>query len=313
MDYDPPWMHEHKLVRKMELKFHFDFYWAREIARNVKKEGYDTVFSLSERVSVPLAPMVNGSVKQLTIIINTRSPKWLSAIKLFRAHQRWDKIITYSRAEAEDLQREFQLGPEKVVTIHNYVDTHFFKETEKADLEQDSPFIFSQGLTWRDYPTLIRAMRDLSDVTCHISAKSAWDVNANFDGLEIPANVQMKPYDHPSLIRDAFSKCRFFVLPLRVDAPIWASGSTSVLQAQAMGNPVIVSYLPGIVDYVKDGETGIVVKGNDPKALAEAIDYLWKNPDKAEEMGRRGQAWVLENFTLEHWLGKVVNLLESLA
>lgn len=314
LDYDPPWMHSHDFIRRIEEKLHLDFFWARAIAKIVEEQGYDSVISMSERVAVPLSHVLGRRVKHIAIIMNTVSPKWLLAFKSFRTHQRWDKIVTNSRAEAWALQRELHGGADKIHTILDSVDTNFFKPGEEHTLEQHESFILSQGLAWRDYPTLIRAMRQLPHIDCHISAKSAWDdFKAGYEELAIPKNVHIKSYNHPSVIRDSFSACRFVVIPLRPNASMWCAGSSSVLQAQAMGKPVIVTYLPGIAEYVIDGETGLLVDGNNPKALAEAIDYLWRNPEKAKVMGQRGQAWVRENFSLEHWVNQMTSLLESVA
>jgi glycosyltransferase involved in cell wall biosynthesis len=197
--------------------------------------------------------------------------------------------------------------------IHNYVDTDFFRPTDGSSFEQNTPYVLSQGLAKRDYRTLIRAMWQLPHVECYISAVSAWDkFKADYEGLEMPDNVILRPFDHPSVIREAFSRCRFAVIPLRTDIGMWCAGSTSVLQAQAMCRPIIVTYLPGIAEYVKDEETGYLVEGNDPIALAEKIDYLWKNPELVENMGRRAHSWVMENFTLEKWIDSIVNLLDQL-
>jgi glycosyltransferase involved in cell wall biosynthesis len=130
--------------------------------------------------------------------------------------------------------------------------------------------------------------------------------------MQIPKNVFLKNYDHPFLIREALLKCRFLVIPLQPEVGMWCSGSTSVLQAQAMGKPVIVTYLPGIAEYILDNETGFVVEGRNSTQLAEKIDYLWKNPDKAEEMGKKAQTWVRNNFSLETWIEKVAAVIESL-
>ena len=311
MDYDPPWMHSSQMIRRVEQKLHMDSYWARIIARKVRDGGYEAVISMSERVAVPLAPLLDKQVKHLAILINTRSTKWLAMMRLIGAPRHWHAIITYSRAEAAALRGDLGLGAgEPVYTIHNYVDTDFFSPVPGAPPTED--FIMSQGLAWRDYPTLIRAMQGLPDVSCHISAKSAWDdFSAGYEGMSIPDNVQITSYDHPSIIRNVFARCRFVVIPLQPHASMWCSGSTSILQAQAMGKPVIVSYLPGIAEYVKDGETGFVVEPGSPSALREAIRTLWENPEKARAMGEQAQAWVRERFPLSAWADKVTKVLEN--
>ena len=160
MDYDPSSMHRQGIIRRIEEKIHFDFYWAREIAKRVKREGFEVVISMSEHIAVPLGYLLHNQVKHIAIIINTTFPKWLLAMKGTRVYRKWDKIVTYSHSEAKTLQSNLNIEPEKFRTILNYVDTDFFSPPEKHSSEADGcPFIFSQGLAGRDYPTLIRAMK----------------------------------------------------------------------------------------------------------------------------------------------------------
>jgi glycosyltransferase involved in cell wall biosynthesis len=313
VDYDPPWMHDHLFIRKLEEKIHMDFYWAWKIAQMVEQHKYDTVVSMSERAAVPLGRILNRRVRHIAILLNV-STKWLNSIRLLGVHRRWDKIIVYSCSEADALRSQLNLAYSKVVTVHNYVDLAFFNPANvQTSIEEGHTFMMSQGVAKRDYPTLIEAMRQLPHIECHISAVSAWDkFGGSYKGMQIPKNVFLKNYDHPFLIREALLKCRFLVIPLQPEVGMWCSGSTSVLQAQAMGKPVIVTYLPGIAEYILDNETGFVVEGRNSTQLAEKIDYLWKNPDKAEEMGKKAQTWVRNNFSLETWIEKVAAVIESL-
>ncbi|HSV85718.1 MAG TPA: glycosyltransferase family 4 protein [Levilinea sp.] len=313
VDYDPPWMHEHRFIRTLEQKMHMDFYWSWKISQMVDQQGYDVVITMSERAAVPLGWMLSRRVRQIAILLNGLSPKWLKAIRLLGVQHRWERIIVYSRSEAEALRQVLHLEPHKVVTVLNYVDLGFFdplKVEPVANVER--PFIMSQGVAKRDYPTLIEAMRMLPHIECHISAVSAWDKYAGSqDSRPLPGNVVMKDYNHPFMIREAMMKCRFMVIPVQPDVGMWCSGSTSVMQGQAMGKPVIVTYLPGIAEYVVENETGFVVEGHNPARLAEKIDYLWKNPDIADEMGRKAQAWVRNNFSLQTWIEKVAQVVED--
>ena len=313
MDYDPPWMHRHAFIRRLEEKLHFDFFWAYEISKIVDRQGYDLVISMSERAAVPLGVFLQKQIMHVTFLINALSSKWLSTMKLLKSHKRWTKMITFSNAEAQAIQRELDIEPGKLHTIMNYVDTDFFRPDQGNLKVSENNFIFSQGLAKRDYPTLIHAMRGLPQIECRISAVSAWDKFAvDYEGLEIPDNVVFHSYDHPSLIRDIFEQCRFLVIPSRPEVGMWCSGSTSVLQAEAMGKPVIVTYLPGIAEYVKDGKTGFLVDGGNPEALREKIAYLWDHPTVAEEMGKCAKDWVRQRFSLENWLNQMCELVVNL-
>lgn len=311
MDYDSPWMHEHKLVRKLEERYHVDFFWAYEIARKVKQEQFDVVLSMSERIAVPLGVLLDPRVRHIAILLNAMAPRWLSAIRLLNLQRRWAHIVTYSQAETNALQDRLSIGPDRISTILNYVDVDFFKPQGPAAEGEVEPFIMSQGLAKRDYPTLIQAMYRLPHVACQISAVSAWDkFKSGYEGMSIPSNVQLKSFNHPSVIRDAMGRSRFVVIPLQTDTGTWCAGSTTVMQAQAMGKAVIVTHLPGIAEYVRDGETGYLVPGNDPEALAEAIDRLWQDPVRTAEMGRAAQKWVSETFSLQNYLDQFMALIK---
>ncbi len=66
-----------------------------------------------------------------------------------------------------------------------------------------------------------------------------------------------------------------------------------VIEAQAMGRPVIASDLGGPVETVRHGETGWRVRPNDPIALADAIAVaLDLSPEEREALGQRARASV---------------------
>jgi glycosyltransferase involved in cell wall biosynthesis len=305
MDYDPPSIHQNKLARKIEERIHVDFFWAYEIAQKVKREKFDVVLSMSERIAVPLGIMLDSRVKHIAILHNTMAHKWLAAIKLLNLPERWSHIFTFSQAEVDALRIKLSIRPDKINRLLSYVDIDFFNPVGVTVDDKAAPFVLSQGLAKRDYPTLIRAMRKLPHVSCQISAVSAWDnFKAGYEGMDIPLNVQFRSYNNQELIRNATIQSRCVVIPLRIDAGVWCAGLSSVLQAQALGRPVIVTHLPGIAEHVRNGETGYVVQGNDPQAMAAAIDCLWKDPQRAAEMGRNAQQWVRENYALEKYVGQ---------
>ena len=53
-------------------------------------------------------------------------------------------------------------------------------------------------------------------------------------------------------------------------------------------------------EIIKHGVTGLIVPKNDPKSLAEAMNYLAKNPDVAKQMGENGYRMAIEKFTPEN-------------
>ena len=78
------------------------------------------------------------------------------------------------------------------------------------------------------------------------------------------------------------------------------------------GLPVIASNFPYWKDIVEKNEAGICVDPKDSKAIAEAILGLFKNPNKAKEMGEKGKAMVLEKFNWKNEEEKLLKMYDSL-
>jgi glycosyltransferase involved in cell wall biosynthesis len=71
-----------------------------------------------------------------------------------------------------------------------------------------------------------------------------------------------------------------------------------IVEAQAMGRPVIVSDTGAVAETLRDGDTGWVVPPDDPEALARALaQALALTPEQRRAMGRRARAFVAGRFT----------------
>lgn len=68
------------------------------------------------------------------------------------------------------------------------------------------------------------------------------------------------------------------------------------LEAAASGLPVVAGDSGGAPDTVRDGETGYVVDGGSVAAVADRVVRLLRDRELATEMGRRGRAWVREEW-----------------
>jgi glycosyltransferase involved in cell wall biosynthesis len=82
------------------------------------------------------------------------------------------------------------------------------------------------------------------------------------------------------------------------------------VEAMACGRPVIVSRTGSLPELVEDGITGTVVPAGDAGALRSCLQQLWREPARAEAMGRRARAAVLDRFT---WAATARRCLEAYA
>ena len=87
--------------------------------------------------------------------------------------------------------------------------------------------------------------------------------------------------------------CHAVVMPCRQDHTGDMDGIPTVfMEAMATGRPVISCPISGIPELVRDGETGLLVPPDDPRALADAIERLARDESLRVRLGRQGRTLV---------------------
>lgn len=79
-----------------------------------------------------------------------------------------------------------------------------------------------------------------------------------------------------------------------------------VVEAEAMGVPVIVTDIPGPIDAMVDGVTGKIIPPKNVMALKDAMNGLLHNQDALEAYGKAAIKHVTENFEQKQFLEKVL-------
>jgi glycosyltransferase involved in cell wall biosynthesis len=101
-------------------------------------------------------------------------------------------------------------------------------------------------------------------------------------------------------VRPAIANASVYVLPsYREGTP------RTVLEAMAMGRPVITTDVPGCRETVIDGENGYLVSANDPAALAVAMEKFIQQPKLIQRMGMAGRKMAEERFDV-HKVNEVI-------
>ena len=93
----------------------------------------------------------------------------------------------------------------------------------------------------------------------------------------------------------------------------------ALVLAQATGLPVVASNVCGIPDVVKDGETGLLVRPDDPGALAEALASQLRDAAVRKEFGAAARSWIMRTdetgfprFSVEAMLWRLQRLYDEL-
>ena len=72
-----------------------------------------------------------------------------------------------------------------------------------------------------------------------------------------------------------------------------------LLEAMAMGKPVVASRVGGIPDLVKDSVNGFLITPGDVKELSDALKKLLNNKGLANIMGRDGRKGIIDKFSTD--------------
>lgn len=262
---------------------------------------YDAIISWAEHLGLPLAGLLKVTGARIPhVCIFSWISKRKKAHLLKRVYSHIDRLILMSSVQRDFAINNLGIPASRITFLRWAVDQKFWRP-----MDVPSTTICSVGREMRDYATLIEAMRGL-DIPCHIAAggivagkNDAWKARANGT---VPRHVTVGRKSFSDL-RALYACSRFVVIPvLPTDTD---NGTTSILEAMAMGKTVICSQVEGQKDVIVEGKTGLFVPPRDPRALRDAIHYLWTNPDVAEGMGRAARTYVEQHHTLDQWLRDV--------
>jgi glycosyltransferase involved in cell wall biosynthesis len=109
--------------------------------------------------------------------------------------------------------------------------------------------------------------------------------------LGIQDHVRLVGYQSPEEVRSQLERADVFVLPS------FAEGvPVSLMEAMAVGLPVVTTSIAGVRELVEDGISGYVVNPGDPVALSERVLELLEGPELRMTMGKQGRAKVEAEF-----------------
>lgn len=214
------------------------------------------------------------------------------------ALRRVDRFIVHAQGEIGSYAKWLGIREEKF----RFVPLQRGGITEIQPSPISGPYIVSMGSANRDYRTLADAVIGTGIKTVIIAKKTL---------------IEMLP-EHPDLIKlsgltqdECLSILSGAVLNIAPLAPTQtASGQVTFITSMRMGIPTIATDCVGTVDYIRDGETGLLVPPGDAKALRTAIESFWRDEGYRSRIGVAGKQYAEEHFSDEaagRYLSQVID------
>ena len=86
---------------------------------------------------------------------------------------------------------------------------------------------------------------------------------------------------------------------------------TIMLEAMALGRPVIATRVGGVYRVVREGDTGLLVPPSDSAKLAERIMELLDDPERARRVGEAARREVEQEFSVDQMVRRTAGIYRS--
>ncbi|WP_244642532.1 glycosyltransferase family 4 protein [Phyllobacterium sp. 628] len=215
-----------------------------------------------------------------------------------------DKFVVPSRFYREKLI-EWGWPAEQLIYIPNFVDTQEFT----TGWDEGDYFVFAGRLApEKGLVTLIKAAA-MAKQRLVIAGTGPDEAMLKALVQELGADVTFAGYVSGQNLTRLIGESKALVLP----SEWYENAPVSILEAYALGKPVIGAAIGGIPEMIRDGETGMTAISGDANDLARVLAAMADlTPAARARMGADGRDWISRDFSAAAFRDRTVDLYASL-
>lgn len=287
-------------VRRLSDRYGWRAYWPVVILEEATHHdlvhahtfrlGY---LALRLRKKIPVVVTVHGYLSRELLAIEGRESKWY---RMLYEHVESYVLGTADHLIAVDAGRAAwarSLSGRDVMVIPNGVRLEDFPPP--APIDSREGFVAVRHL----YPNngLEVAVRAVSRISgdCVLRIVGDGPMRPVLDALRCRLGVKNRVYMLGARPRDEAIRLASTSLGALIPSVAVEGTSVAALEAMACGTPVIASRVGGLVEILRDGETGYLVPPGDANALAERMCCLINNRNLWLKMSRAARDYVASN------------------
>ncbi len=274
-----------------------------------RRREADVVVTMGIRPSMAyaaLCALLRRPPKQIMmeVFIDSAQPdswrwRWKTAIYGYLA-RRATGLITNSRREVETTAARYRVPHARLRFVP--LCATLLPETVPA---RTPAYIVSAGRTLRDYPAMLELAKARPDWAVKIICG-----HNDLKQVVLPDNVTLYREVDRTTYLDILGGATVVCLPLRPTER--ATGQVVMLEAMAMGKPVVTTSSPGTVDYIRHGETGYLTNPGSMADLIQACEGLLNNPSRRETMGAAAQTYIRTAAAPDHYAKSALAAIAAL-
>ena len=189
---------------------------------------------------------------------------------------------------------------DKIRVVHCGLDAGFLDSADEYTTFSSTLVCIGRLCEQKGQLLLLQALRQVLDrgVPCQVVLAGDGEMRAQIEGtiksLRLDEHVRITGWIDSLRVREELLQARALVLPS------FAEGlPVVIMEALALGRPVISTFVAGIPELVLPGENGWLVPAGDTASLADAMcDCLQASTEDILAMGRRGRQRVLQRHDI---------------
>lgn len=224
----------------------------------------------------------------------------------------FDRLIFFSEDLINTSLLSMKADKNRMILGHWGADLSFYDGVNKAKLGKN---FISTGKELRDMPTLLSAFNKEGELLDIYISRKAGGVNYKdiFENGHVADNICIH-YTNNLLVYELSKKvAEAACVVICCQETRYTVGLTTLVEALALGKPVICSHNPHWPINVDEERCGISVSYYDVEGWRRAIRYIADNPAEAQEMGRRGRL-LAEKMYNDKLCGKeIAGIIRSVA
>ncbi|MCK5133544.1 MAG: glycosyltransferase family 4 protein [Candidatus Sabulitectum sp.] len=220
-----------------------------------------------------------------------------------------NNFVAISDSTKNDLVRR-GIPVDRISVIPCGIDTDFYKQNTDIEPEKGRLLFVGRLKKYKGVQHLLKAMKILQsrNILTNLTVIGEGDYSHALKLLVGKLNLQDRVSFEGFIPQEDkllwLQKAYVAVFPSAKEG--WG---LTVIEANCCGTPVVASDSDGLRDSVKNGKTGILVKHEDPLALADALESIVISPEKRAEFSKHALSWA-KSFNWDYTGEKMLEVMD---
>lgn len=294
------------------------------IIKPIKKRNIPIVFTAHDLQAVcPNSAMLrngmiceeckNGNYKNCFKYKCTKNSSLKSLLSVLEAkyyikheiYEQFDYIISPSNFVANKIKEE-KPKVKNIKTLYNFIEIN---KNEKDELMDEGYALFSGRLSQeKGIINLINAFSNVKKGNLYIAGDGPEkkQIEKIIKDNKMQKRIKLLGYLNTEDMQDTLRKCKFLVLP-----SVWYENCPfSIIEALAMGKPVVASKIGGIPELIEEYKTGYLYKYDDKNELTDSLNKMFET-NKYEELSNNAKEYAKNNFSKEKYYNELIRIYKE--